>query len=399
MPKTSVASKTVQQDLFLNALADAFRLQEAIISTTEFAIISTDTDGRITSFNKAAEQLTGYTASEMVNRNSPLIFHDGVQLIHRADELATEVGYEVEPNLDVLTTIPRLRRIPDHREWTYIRKDGKRFPVLLSVSGLWDERDILMGYAAFAIDITDRKRSEEELLRSKQNLEALALNLQEQNRQLDEFAHIISHNLRSPIGNIKGLISLLDDNSPISDYREIFGKLKNVSTNLSDTMNDLMEMIKVKKEVNVDRALLRFKDMFDKVVQTLEGDLIHCEAHVTFDFMRAPAIEYSRPYLESIFQNLISNAIKYRSPHRTLHIHAETSMKGETIILRVTDNGQGIDLAKHGHKLFGLHKTFHHHKDARGVGLFLVKTQVEALGGNIHAESEPGIGTTFVVAF
>jgi hypothetical protein len=73
------------------------------------------------------------------------------------------------------------------------------------------------------------------------------------------------------------LISLLDDNSPISDYREIFSKLKNVSTNLSDTMNDLMEMIKVKKEVNVDRALLRFKDMFDKVVQTLEGDLIHCE--------------------------------------------------------------------------------------------------------------------------
>lgn len=399
MPKTSVATKTGQQDLFLNALADAFRLQEAIISTTEFAIISTDTDGRITSFNKAAEQLTGYTAAEMINRTSPLILHDNMQLIHRADELAAEVGYEVEPNLDVLTTIPRLRRIADHREWTYIKKDGKRFPVLLSVSGLWDERDILMGYAAFAIDITDRKRSEEELLRSKQNLEALALNLQEQNRQLDEFAHIISHNLRSPIGNIKGLISLLDDNSPISDYREIFSKLKNVSTNLSDTMNDLMEMIKVKKEANVDRALLRFKDMFDKVVQTLEGDLIHCEAHVTFDFMRAPAIEYSRPYLESIFQNLISNAIKYRSPHRTLHIHAETTMKGEAIVLRVTDNGQGIDLAKHGHKLFGLHKTFHHHKDARGVGLFLVKTQVEALGGTIHAESEPGIGTTFVVSF
>ena len=74
-------------------------------------------------------------------------------------------------------------------------------------------------------------------------------------------------------------------------------------------------------------------------------------------------------------------------------------MKGDAIMLKVTDNGQGIDMAKHGHKLFGLHKTFHHHKDARGVGLFLVKTQVEALGGTIHAESEPGIGTTFIVSF
>ncbi len=399
MPRTSVAAKNGQQELFLNARANAFRLPESIISNCDYAIISTDTAGKITGFNPAAEMLTGYVASEMVGLNSPVMLHDPLELVHRAEEVALESGCEVEPNMDVFSTLPRLRKTADNREWIYIRKDGKRIPVWLSVMGLWDDHDVLMGFVFIARDMSPQKKFEEELLRSNRNLEALALNLQEQNRQLDEFAHIISHNLRSPIGNIRGLISLLDDNSPISDYREIFGKLKNVSTNLSDTMNDLMEMIKVKKDAYVDRSIIRFKDMFDKVVQTLEADLIQCEAHVTFDFVHSPAIEYNRAYLESIFLNLISNAIKYRSPDRTLHVHAETTMKGTQTVLLITDNGQGIDLAKFGHKLFGLHKTFHHHKDARGVGLFLVKTQVEALGGSIHAESEPNKGTTFVVAF
>lgn len=252
---------------------------------------------------------------------------------------------------------------------------------------------------ASAIDISERKKSEEELLRSKQNLEALALNLQEQNRSLDEFAHLISHNLRSPIGNIKALISLLDNNSSVADYQQIFDKLKKVSENLGETMNELMETIKVKKEANLDRVEVRFKDIFDKVVQSLEGDLIHCEAHITFDFSQASSIQYSKAYLESIFQNLLSNAIKYRSPGRQPVIHAATFLSGNGVGLRVSDNGQGIDLERYGSKLFGLHKTFHEHKEAKGVGLFLVKTQVDAMGGSIRAESEPGKGTTFIIQF
>ncbi len=399
MEKIPLIKKFPQKELFLNALADGYRLQESIISTTEFSIISTNKDGIVSSFNSAAEKLTGYTAAEMVGKQTPLIFHDNMQLIDRADELSQEVGYEVDPNMDVFTTIPRVRRTPDRHEWTFIRKDGKRLPILMSFTALWDERNVLIGYAGVAMDISDIKKSEDELLRSKQNLEALALNLQEQNRQLDEFAHIISHNLRSPIGNIKGLISLLSDNSSLAEYQQIFDKLKNVAHNLGETMNDLMETIKVKKEANVERTDVRFKEIFDKVVQSIEGDLIQCEAHLTYDFSEAPQVHYSKAYLESIFQNLLTNAIKYRYPERKPLIHAQTSLNDNTLMLTVSDNGQGIDLARYGDKLFGLHKTFHHHKDARGVGLFLVKTQVEALGGSITAESEPGVGTTFTVRF
>jgi signal transduction histidine kinase len=250
-----------------------------------------------------------------------------------------------------------------------------------------------------AIDITERKKSEEELLRSKQDLEALAIKLQEQNRQLDEFAHIISHNLRSPVGNIKALISLLDADSTLLDYQQIFEKIKTVSHNLGETMNELMETLKVKTDTDIPRVELRFKEIFDKVIQSLEGDLIHCSASVTFDFNDAPKLYYSKAYLESIFQNLLSNALKYASPKRKPEIKVTTSKVSTGIELRVQDNGLGIDMAKHGNKLFGLHKTFHTHKDAKGVGLFLVKTQVEALGGSIKAESEVDVGTTFIIRF
>ena len=252
---------------------------------------------------------------------------------------------------------------------------------------------------ASAIDITERKKSEDELLRSKQSLETIAIKLQEQNKQLDEFAHIISHNLRSPVGNIKALISLLDSNSSLGEYQQIFEKIKTVSNNLGETMNELMETLKVKTDTDIARVEIRFKELFDKVIQSLEGDLIQRGAYVTFDFNDAPKIYYSKAYLESIFQNLISNALKYSSPNRKPQIKVSTTTETTGIELRVQDNGLGIDLVKYGSKLFGLHKTFHEHVDARGVGLFLVKTQVEALGGSISAESEIDIGTTFIIRF
>lgn len=252
---------------------------------------------------------------------------------------------------------------------------------------------------ASAIDITNRKKSEEELYLSKRNLEIAALELEEQNRQLDEFAHIISHNLRSPVGNIKALLNFINTNSSLDEYQLIFEKIRNVANNLSETMNELMETMRIKKNTEVERVELRFKDILDKVIQSLEGELIICAATVTFDFNEAPKIYYSKAYLESILQNLLSNAIKYRSPERTPKIHVQTTLVPEGIELRFQDNGLGIDLGQHGDKLFGLHKTFHGNVEARGVGLFLTRTQIEAMGGSIRVESEVDRGTTFIIIF
>src|SRR5690606_14611611 len=252
---------------------------------------------------------------------------------------------------------------------------------------------------ASALDITTRKTAEEELLHSKGNMESILHKLREQNHQLDEFAHIISHNLRSPVGNIQALLSFLGDSSTIEDYKLIFEKLRNTSANLNETMNELMDTLRIKENVKITKSDLRFKDILDKVVQSLEGNLIQCSASVTFDFNRAPQLHYPKTYLESIFQNLLSNAVKYRSPERHLEVHFSTDIINDAIELRVRDNGLGIDLERYGDKLFGMHKTFHEHQEARGVGLFLTKTQVETLGGEIFAESEVNVGTTFVIRF
>lgn len=521
MEPTSGSINYLQDDKFLNALAEAYRLQEAIISTTELVIISTNTEGTITSFNHAAEILLGYGAEEVIGTLTPLKFHEYTEVVLRAKELSREFNVPVEPGFEALVARARLFRKSDHYESIFVRKDGSKFPVSLSVSALFDDRSDLIGYVGIAsditlqklaetelrrmadenarvfndtismncvanfngyfkklnpvwqrtlgwtltelkekkiiefvhpddvertlqitasvtkgeqvfafenryrtkdgsyrwllwtlspdmereqiyssaVDITDRKRSEEELLRSKNNLEVLASGLQDQNKQLDEFAHIISHNLRSPVGNIKALIGLLNENSDVEEYRLIFEKLKNLAANLGETMNELMETLKVKKNNDIEIVSIRFKDMLDKVVQSLEGDLIQNEATVTFDFNAAVQIDYSKTYLESIFQNLISNAVKYRSPDRKPEIHISTRYANNRIELRVQDNGLGIDLEKFGARLFGLHKTFHDNKEARGVGLFLTKTQIEAMGGTIMVESEVNKGTTFIVKF
>jgi PAS domain S-box-containing protein len=650
MENRPLQGKDIQDDKFLNALAEAFRLQEAIINASELPIISTTDNGFITSFNSAAEQLFGYASSDLIEKSNSLIFHDMDEVIDYAERISESRGMRTEPIFDILTLQARESRRTHRSEWTLIRKNGSRFPASVSLASLCDDDESIIGFVfiindltdlkksnheaavneqkfrllaenipgaiylchndatysmiylnekvyeitgytpeeflsgeinftkiyhpedtemiikvvndalvkkksfqlvyriqhrsgewrwveevgigvyvdnilvliegfisdittqhlaeekmqkiaeenlrvfnnpvslnavagfdgyfkrlsptwtailgwsedelrakpfidfvhpddqeatikatayigtgknlytfenryackdgtyrwllwgsasdtknnliyASAIDITQRKKSEEAVLNSKRNIESIAIKLQEQNRQLDEFAHIISHNLRSPVGNIQALISLLDENSEIEDYKVIFEKLKKVSKNLSETMRDLMDTIKVKETTNIESLDLKFKEILDRVIQSLEGDLIVTEASVTFDFNEAPSLLYPKAYLESIFQNLLSNAIKYRSHERTPKIHFVTRMLENHIELRVSDNGLGIDLEKYGDKLFGLHKTFHEHEEARGVGLFLIKTQIEAMGGSITAQSTVDEGTTFIIYF
>ncbi len=334
-------------------------------------------EGYFIKLNPAWEKTLGWTIEELKSRKF-------LDFIHPDDQLTT---------LSAVVRIVSGNSIGT-RENRYLCKDGSYRWLLWSSSPDINRKLI---YAS-AIDITARKKSEEELERSKTSLEVAALELHEQNRQLDDFAHIVSHNMRSPIGNIKALIGLLNPNSSLEDFQLIYGKLSDVSNNLNETMNELMETLKVKKNSDVEKFELSFQEVLDKVIQSLQGEIIQTGAVIQSDF-KATSLVYSKTYLESIFQNLISNAIKYRSPKRAPEIYVRTTKLENAIEMKISDNGLGIDMTRYGDKLFGLHKTFHEHKDARGVGLFLVKTQIEALRGSIHVESEVDTGTTFIVRF
>lgn len=238
-----------------------------------------------------------------------------------------------------------------------------------------------------------------QLLKYRNKQDELIKELNYQNKQLDDFAHITSHNIRSPASNIHTLISLLNENSSIDEFKMIYEKLSIVSKNLNETLNELVEVLQVKKDVGIEKQILSFEEMYTKVVDSLQGEILKHNVIISTDFSEVSHIIYPRTYLESIFHNLISNAIKYKGYNRIPEIHIKSFIKEDGLYLSVKDNGLGIDMKLYGEKLFGLRKTFHAHNEAKGIGLFMTKAQIEALGGKIFAESEVAKGSTFTVKF
>ncbi len=243
-------------------------------------------------------------------------------------------------------------------------------------------------YAA-GYDITEIKEA--------QQVRMLANKLQRQNEQLESFAHIASHNLRSHVGNLSSLLQLHKE-ADLAEQSVLLGMVQKVTGHLKDTLADLIESLRIKEDTDKERQQIYFDAVLTKTKDILASQLLESKASITAQF-DAEAILFPATYLESIFLNLISNAVKYRSPNRSLQIHMETTQQAGEVILRVRDNGLGIDMQKYGDKLFGLYKTFHPAKDAKGLGLFITKAQVEAMGGHITAESEVDKGTTFIIRF
>lgn len=218
------------------------------------------------------------------------------------------------------------------------------------------------------------------------------------NGQLKNFTHILSHNIRNHASNLQLISSLVNYEKLDDAHAELFGMIKNVSQGLDATLEDLSQALKIKESV-VLPELIDFQVVMDKTIGILESDIHVNRARVTGDFT-VRQIHFPKIYLESIFLNLVSNAIKYRKPEvdPMIQLRSYKDDSGYTV-LECRDNGLGIDLSLHGQKIFGLYKTFHDHKDAHGVGLFLVKTQIESQGGRIELDSTLGIGSTFKIIF
>jgi PAS domain S-box-containing protein len=218
------------------------------------------------------------------------------------------------------------------------------------------------------------------------------------NLQLKNFTHLLSHNIRNHANNIAMLTSLMDDSTLDEDNADMLQKIEKVSQGLSATLDDLSEAIKV-QETELIADNLKFSEIIDSVLAVLEPDLLANGASVNPELW-TEKVQFPRLYLESIVLNLLTNAIKYRKPDVPPVINLRTyTDHNDCVVFECQDNGLGIDLEIHGKKLFGLYKTFHEGKNSHGVGLFLTKTQVESQGGHILVDSEPNQGSTFKVVF
>lgn len=369
----------------------------AIFNSEAVSIIGTDTKGIITHFNHGAEKMLQHSSSEMIGKKTPAIFHLEEEAVKRGKELSEIYGRAIN-GFDVFVELARKGQY-ESREWTYVRKDQSTFKVLLTVTALRDEKNDIFGFLGIAIDISDRVESQRRLIEAKENLEVLTERLTTQNVQLANFAHITSHNLRSPVSNLNSLLHFYKTAESDEDREMIFDKFETVIHHLSSTLNSLVEALKIKEEANTDLQVISFEEVLGKTMEIVTGQVMETSAKIVSDFSNAPQIEYNSNYLESIFLNLLTNAMKYRDPGRPPQIEFKTNMENGKVVLTVKDNGLGIDLARHGNKLFGLHKTFHRNSEAKGVGLYLTKTQIETMGGTISAESEVGKGTIFTIKF
>jgi PAS domain S-box-containing protein len=276
-------------------------------------------------------------------------------------------------------------------EYRMIRKDGE-IVWLRDIVSVVVENDKAVNLRGIMIDITKAKMAEIELNNT------LHL-VTEQNKRLLNLSYIVSHNLRSHTSNIQSISNLIESADTDEERDEMIQLLKSVSSVLNETMNNLNEVVTIQTNINLIIEPLNLKKYINKTLDVLREQLLKNDVIIHNDVNKDIEVKYNPAYLESILLNFISNAIRYGHADRQTVIDLKSYQEDGKTVLEISDNGIGIDLEKNGEKLFGMYKTFTNHADARGIGLFISKNQIDAMGGKIVVKSTLDEGTTFKIYF
>jgi signal transduction histidine kinase len=242
-------------------------------------------------------------------------------------------------------------------------------------------------------DVTEEKNKEKEK-------EQLIRELTQNNKDLKQFSYITSHNLRAPLSNLTGLLNLIED-IPIEnpELKEMITGFSKSTYLLNETINDLVKVIIIKDNPSIQKEKVLIKEVFENVFNQLSFLISLNKPFLKIELEEVTILNINKSYLESIFLNLLTNAIKYRAANKQLKILISSKVVGENLILTFKDNGIGIDMERNRDKIFGLYQRFHNYPDSKGLGLYLVKSQVETMGGTITVESKVDKGTTFTIIF
>jgi signal transduction histidine kinase len=220
----------------------------------------------------------------------------------------------------------------------------------------------------------------------------------EHNNRLKQFSYIVSHNLRSPVARLLGLSSLLKSTDE-QERSKILGLMSTSTQELDQIIRDINLILEIDKLNTQALNRLDVHDYLSRAIDLIRPDLEVTGSEIDIQLNGIPQVPFLGPYMESILYNLISNAIKYRDPERKLRIMIRGFEEQGFVKLEISDNGLGIDLQRFKQDLFKLYKRFHTHVEGKGLGLYLVKSQLQALGGKLEVKSKVGEGTTFFVFF
>ena len=345
----------------------------AIVQNGSDLIFIIDENNMPTYISPSVYNHLGYTPEFLYGR--PVI-----DFIHKKDFAKLVLIAEASGDREV--QLPPIRIKHANGSWRWIEA---------TIDNLLDNPAV-QGLVLNAKDITDRKKRETER-------ELMFKELTRSNNDLKQFSFITSHNLRAPLSNITGLLAVFDHEGLDAGNKEILEMVVKAAQQLKNTIDDITEIVVIKNTIDTPVSVVDVNKMFNRVNRNflnMENDIA---AQISLDFA-VNEIRFNKTYFESIFINLISNAIKYREAGVTLKIRVSTYLNEEgKAVLLFSDNGIGIDLSRHKDRIFGMYQRFHTHIDGQGLGLFIVKTQIEALGGKIEVESELHKGTRFIVTF
>jgi len=365
--------------------------QKEILDSSIYSIISTrDPDGIITTFNKGAERMLGYTAEEVVGKTSPAILHVFEEVVERAKILSEELGRTIEPGVDVFHLKARTQGVYDSNEWTYIKKDGTKIQVELAISMIKGKDGSVNGYLGIARDITAEKEQQEQILEHARLLEA-------KNKELEQFTYIASHDLQEPLRTISNFGKLLESHNSIKNDEvalKYFGFISGATIRMQGLIKCLLDYSRLGKQdrmesVDLNKVLKNLKVDMTDTLENSNADLI---------FNELPTVYGSAIDLRLLFQNLVSNGIKFKNPlaeKPRVIIHSESVLGYWKFY--VTDNGIGIE-EKYYEKIFLLFQRLKNEDKFKGhgIGLSHCKKIVENHGGKIEVISDLGIGSTFM---
>lgn len=346
----------------------------ALIENNYDAITLRDRTGKLMYASPSAGRILGIDPGEFAEiLNQPPVHPEDVEATRQLYEIILEdPGVPHPVNMRV-----------KHKQGQYLWLEGVMTNML--------HNDSVKGIVTNFRDVTERKESE--LQREK-----ITLDLIERNKNLEQYAYIVSHNLRAPVANILGLSNLLDlPGVSEADRQESLAHLFTSTRRLDEVIKDLNLILQMRHNISDKKEEVTFDNVVNDIKSSIQGLILKRKMDFTTNF-QVKSIATVKSYLYSIFYNLITNSIKYKKPEGKLSIYISSEMVGDRLRLSFKDNGLGIDLSAHGSSVFGLYKRFHiGQAEGKGMGLFMTKTQVETLGGRISVKSEVGEGTEFII--
>ena len=395
------------------ALLKTGALQNAIFNSANFSSIATDAKGVIQIFNVGAAHMLGYEASDVLDRITPADISDPGELIARAKTLSAELGIPIAPGFEALV-FKASRGIEDIYELTYVRKDGSRFPAVVSVTALRDAADVIIGYLLIGTDNTARKQLANELEQHRHHLEELVFSrtaelaesrdaAEAASRAKSMFLANMSHELRTPMNGIMGMTDLALRRATDPKQIDWLTKGAQASRHLLAILNDILDISRIEadqmtledQEFSLTETIVDATRMLEEQALA-KGILLQCDV--------SPALPHrlcgDALRLKQILLNFVGNAIKF-SNHGKISVHATAEDDdGHSLLLRVEVSDQGIGMsAAQQLRLFRVFSQVDESSTRKyggsGLGLAISKRLAKLMGGDVGVASETGAGSTF----